>query len=147
MLTIDQLDPSDAKRFESAHSLHVQVQNGLELITLSGVVILEYKASATPNNSNIQPGWDQEELNLNIALPESVTSGKALIVEQCSPFATINAIGGASTVGWAVDHFSGETGITISKAYSMKIGIGVFNTGEILHKIAYQVSLVGRFID
>jgi len=147
MLNIDQLDPAGAKRFVSTHSLHVQAQNGLELITLTGVVILEYKASVTPGRPGIQQGWDQEELNLNIALPESVTSGKALFVEQCAPFATINAIGGMSTVGWAVDKFTAETGIRASGAYAMRIGIGVFNTGEILHKIAYQVSLVGRFVD
>ena len=146
-MKIDQLDSVDAKRFVSTHCLHVQTQNGLELITLTGIVIVEHKASATPSMPGIQQGWDQDELELNLELPERVTQGKALLVEQCAPFVTINAIGGVSTVGWAVDKFSANTGVRATGSFPIKIGIGVFNTGEILHKIAYQVSLVGRFVD
>lgn len=78
--------------------------------------------------------------------PEFVAGGQRLRLEQCAPLLTINAIGGVSTVGWAVNACQGPGLVELSEILPIRAEIGVFNTGEVLHAIGYHVTLTGLSI-
>ena len=64
-------------------------------------------------------------------------------VEQCAPFITVNAVGGISTVGWAVDEFSGPGKSVVTESIQVKAVLGVYSTGEVLHRIGTTVTVAG----
>ena len=142
MLHVSQLDCGSAERFNSAHMVHVPLGDGRHLITLSGIVTLDYKSAHQAQRHSQTSGWAEEELQLDLLLPpELVAGGQRLRLEQCAPLLTINAIGGVSTVGWAVNACQGPGPIELSEILPIRAEIGVFNTGEVLHAIGYHVTL------
>jgi hypothetical protein len=142
MLHVSQLDRGSAARFNSSHVVHVPLGNSRHLITLSGIVTLDYKSAHPTQRQSKSTGWDFEDLQLDLLLPSELTTGEqSLRLEQCAPLVTINAIGGVSTVGWAVNACQGPEEIELAKVLPIRARIGVFNTGEILHSIGYHVTL------
>jgi hypothetical protein len=141
MLHVSQLDCGSTERFNSSHIVHVPLGDGRHLITLSGIVNLDYKAAQQAQRHSQASGWAQEDLQLDLLLPpELVAGGQRLRLEQCAPLLTINAIGGVSTVGWAVNACKGPGPIELSEILPIRAEIGVFNTGEVLHAIGYHVT-------
>jgi hypothetical protein len=140
-MIISQLAPEDKERFSSTHVLHFQGADDSHLIQMSGIVTLDFHAKKLTSSSR---GWVNEQLTLILTLPEAA-SQSGFYVEQCSPLITLNAIGGVSTVDWAVNSFRGETSILCQRSYSLEATIGVYSTGEILHNIGYSISLSGHF--
>ena len=147
MLHVSQLDCGSAERFNSAHMVHVPLGDGRHLITLSGIVTLDYKSAHQDQRHSQTSGWAEEELQLDLLLPpEFVAGGQRLRLEQCAPLLTINAIGGVSTVGWAVNACQGPGLVELSEILPIRAEIGVFNTGEVLHAIGYHVTLTGHSV-
>ena len=147
MLHVSQLDRGRAERFKSSHVVHVPLGDGLHLITLSGIVTLDYKSAHQAQRHSQTSGWAEEDLQLDLLLPpELVAGGQRLRLEQCAPLLTINAIGGVSTVGWAVNACQGPGPIELSEILPIRAEIGVFNTGEVLHAIGYHVTLTARSV-
>jgi len=148
MLVINQLDPKDAKRFVSSHGLVFDGLDGRVLVQLSGVVLLDYEANHVKHGL---PGkarkWESQTLSLSVSLPDSIRQNRQLYVEQCTPFLTINAIGGVSTVGWAVDSFSADIDVLCDESYRVQAALGVYSSGEVLHRIGYNITVVGRYLD
>jgi hypothetical protein len=146
MLYINQRDPKSRMDFACAHHLHLEGVNGLHMLTFSGVVIVNLEAEKLPREQRKDDGWLYEDLRLELALPEDVVpAGKVLVIDQCAPFLTVNAVGGISTVGWAVDEFSGpRKDDALSESVAIKAVLGVYATGEVLHRIGYSVSVTGR---
>ncbi len=143
MLHVSQLDSGSAKRFNSSHVVHVPLGADKHLITLSGIVTLNYKSAHQAQRQSSSPGWADEELQLDLLLPPELAVGvKSLRLEQCAPLLTINAIGGISTVGWAVNTCQGPGPIELAQVLPIRAQIGVFNTGEVLHSIGYYVTTV-----
>jgi len=141
-MNINQLAPADAKRFQSAHSLHFQGAGNSVLLQLSGVVVVDYEAKGSSGGSR---GWAIETLGLNLALPVVPGQNQSFFVEQATPLITINGVGGISTVGWSVNSCSAPVNILCSGSYTLEAVLGVYTSGEVLHTIGYMVSLVGRF--
>lgn len=147
MLHISQLDRGSAERFNSSHVVHVSLGDERHLITLSGIVTLDYKSAHQAQRHSQTTGWAEEDLQLDLLLPtELVADGQCLHLEQCAPLLTINAIGGVSTVGWAVNACQGPGPIELSEILTIRAQIGVFNTGEVLHAIGYYVTLSARSV-
>ena len=147
MLHVSQLDRGSAERFNSSHVVHVSLGDERHLITLSGIVTLDYKSAHQAQRHSQTSGWAEEDLQLDLLLPtELVADGKCLRLEQCAPLLTINAVGGVSTVGWAVNACQGPGPIELSEILPIRAGIGVFNTGEVLHSIGYYVTLSARSV-
>ncbi len=141
LMIINQLSPADAKRFQSAHSLHFQGAGTRILIQLSGIVVVDYQAKGS---SGGQRGWANETLSLNLALPAISAQGQGFFVEQSVPLITINGVGGISTVGWSVNSCSGSVDLLCKGSYAIEAVLGVYTSGEVLHTIGYTVSLVGH---
>lgn len=143
MLHVSQLDSGSAKCFNSTHAVHVLLGTDRHLITLSGIVTLNYKSAHQAQRRSSSPGWADEDLQLDLLLPpELAVGGRSFRLEQCAPLLTINAIGGISTVGWAVNTCQGPGPIELVQVLPLRAKIGVFNTGEVLHSIGYYVSTV-----
>ncbi|MCP9911713.1 hypothetical protein KBZ15_17655 [Cyanobium sp. BA20m-p-22] len=141
-MNINQLTPSDAKRFQSAHSLHFQGAGNIILIQLCGVVVVDYEAKGSMAGSR---GWANETLSLNLALPAVPGQSQSFFVEQSTPLITINGVGGISTVGWSVNSCTGPVNTLCNGSYGLEAVLGVYTSGEVLHTIGYMVSLVGHF--
>jgi hypothetical protein len=137
----NQLAASDSARFRSAHSLQFSGQDNSLLIQLSGIVVVDYQARGSMGGER---GWIKETLGLQLALPALADPGQVLHVDQCTPFITINGVGGISTVGWGVNEFSAPVNVVCRDSYTLEATLSVYNSGEVLHKIGYMVSLVGH---
>jgi hypothetical protein len=147
MLHVSQIDRGRAERFNSSHVVHVPLGDCRHLITLSGIVTLDYKSAQQAKAHSQNSGWAEEDLQLDLLLPpELMAGGQRLRLEQCAPLLTINAIGGVSTVGWAVNSCQGPGPIELSQILPIRAVIGVYNTGEVLHAIGYYVTLTGQFV-
>jgi hypothetical protein len=69
MLHVSQLDRGKADRFKSSQLVHVSLGDGLHLITLSGIVTLDYKSAHEAQRHSQTSGWAKEDLQLDLLLP------------------------------------------------------------------------------
>ena len=143
-LSFSQLSGHHKDSFASTHWAHLEGVGGIHLITLTGVVKVDLEAEHglfVKEKSN----WVLEDLNLEIALPRALVSAdQAFRVIRSAPLITLNGIGGVSTVGWSVHEFSGPSDTLLTDSVPLTATIGVYSTGEVLHRIGYSVTLTGR---
>lgn len=143
-LTFSQLDHDSRDRFASSHWVHLEGVNGTHLLALSGVVEVDLEAQHGLFVKE-RAEWVLEDLNLELALPrEVVPADQALRLDRSAPLITLNGLGGVSTVGWSVHEFSGPRDTLLTDSVPIAAVIGVYSTGEVLHRIGYSVSLTGR---
>ena len=143
-LSFSQLSGHHKDSFASSHWLHLEGADGVHLITLTGVVKVDLEAEHGLFVKE-KSSWVLEDLRLEIALPREVVSAEqAFRVIRSAPLITLNGIGGVSTVGWSVDEFSGPSDTLLTDSVPLTATIGVYSSGEVLHRIAYSVSLTGR---
>jgi hypothetical protein len=64
-------------------------------------------------------------------------------VSRSAPLVTLNGIGGISTVGWSVHDFNGPANVLLTDGVPLTATIGVYSSGEVLHRIAYSLTLTG----
>jgi hypothetical protein len=144
-LVFSQLDSNSKDCFSSCHWVHLEGAGGSQLITLSGVVQVDLEARHGLLLKE-RAEWVLEDLELEIALPqELLPAGMALRVHRSAPLITLNGLGGVSTVGWSVHSFSGPGDSLVRDAIPLRAVIGVYSTGEVLHRIGYSVTISGRF--
>jgi hypothetical protein len=144
-LSFSQLDGDTRDRFSSTHWAHLEGVGGTHLITLTGIVLVDLEAEhglLIREKSN----WVLEDLKLEIALPKALLGpDQAFRVSRSAPLITLNGLGGVSTVGWSVHEFSGPSDTLLTASVPITATIGVFSTGEVLHRIGYSVTLTGSF--
>lgn len=145
MIHLSQCDRATKDAFIHPSWVHFEAGEGLHVFSFTGTVVLDLKASAREMDPDLTGGWKFEDLQLDIALPaEIVPPGSVFRIERCAPFLTVNAVGGVSTVGWAVNDFSGPSHTEVTDSVPITASVAVFRTGEVLHRIGYQVTLTGR---
>lgn len=143
-MRISQLDPTQADRFGSQHSLHHPLPDGQTLLMLSGIVHLDYRCPGW-SNENTVTGWYEETLSLTIALPPGfLAAGEVFRIEQAVPFLSLNGIDGTTNVGWSVKRFAISTGQSIEDSVQLEVDLAVTRSGENLRQVGYQISLLGR---
>ena len=143
-LSFSQLSGHHKDSFASSHWLHLEGAGGVHLITLTGVVKVDLEAEHGLFVKE-KSSWVLEDLNLEIALPRDVVGAEqGFRVIRSAPLITLNGIGGVSTVGWSVHEFSGPSNTLLTDSVPLSATIGVYSSGEVLHRIAYSVSLTGR---
>ena len=143
-LSFSQLSGIHKDSFGSIHWAHLEGADGVHLITLTGVVKVDLEAEHGLFVKE-KASWILEDLSLEIALPRAVVAAdQAFRVIRSAPLITLNGIGGVSTVGWSVHEFSGPSDTLLTDSVPLTATIGVFSSGEVLHRIAYSVSLTGR---
>ena len=141
-----QLNPDDAPRFRSQYWVHTPVANDRHLVTLSGIVVIDYKGITSDE-------WRHDTLHLGIAFPSDFfPQKKVLKLEYWAPFVTINAIynkDAAVNAGWAVDDFgvSLSPDKTVSGSIHIWANIAVRDSDGYLYRVGYNLTVSGVFVD
>ncbi len=142
-LSFSQLDGQYKDRFSSTHWAHLEGVGGVHLITFTGVVEVDLEAQHGLFVKE-KSSWVLEDLKLELALPRAVVpADQAFRVSRSAPLVTLNGIGGISTVGWSVHEFSGPANVVLTDGVPLTATIGVYSSGEVLHRIAYSLTLTG----
>jgi len=142
-LSFSQLDHNSRERFSSSHWTHLEGVGGVHMLTLSGVVQVDLEAGHGLMVKE-RAEWVLEDLRLELALPRAVVpADQALRVARSAPLVTLNGLGGVSTVGWSVHEFSGPRSLLLTESVPLTAVLGVFSTGEVLHRIGYSITLTG----
>lgn len=134
----------DSWRFVAPHWVHVPVANDRHLVTLTGIVIVDFAGQSTD-------AWRWERLNLNLRFPTAFfPAGKWFQIEHWAPFVTLNAIYDkkeAIDAGWTVDAFGSGPHIRIYDQIYLWADIGVRDTGAQLYRVGYTLTVSGVFAD
>lgn len=135
-------------RFESLHSVHTVTGDHKHLITLSGIVRIDFQGTSSKE-------WRVEDISI---IPKIIyiPQYKALKVEHWAPFVSINSIFNketANNAGWGVDSFgcvfsSSERLIHFRHPYvEMRNRISVRDNDGWILKVGYHLTLSGIFVD
>lgn len=141
---LSMLRDSDRNRFKSVHHVHTRTGDGKELIVLTGVAVINFKWEGGSS-------WHREALDLGIDIRHILPDDKVLKLDFWAPFVTINAVfnrGESHNSGHAVDTFQ----IVNPRAEQnpqivVRSHIAVRDSDAWLHRVAYNVTLVGRFVN
>ena len=141
---LSQLDPQQADRFRSPHSLFYDLPDGRTVLMLTGLVEIDLRA----------PGWSSEtvdgapyrrELQLAIRLPDSfLAAGQRFAIEQSLPYVGLGSLSGVANVCWGIHHFSLAAHEPVAEAVSLLADLEVARSGEMLTGISYAITLLGR---
>ena len=141
---LSQLDPQQAERFRSPHTLFYDLADGRTVVLLSGIVAIDLHA----------PGWSNEAvdavayqltLDLDLRLPDRLLTGRNhFIVEQSLPSVSLASVAGAANVLWGIQEFSIVTSQPLTEVVQLKIEAEVARSAETLKAISYAVTLLGR---
>jgi hypothetical protein len=134
---------NEPDRFSSQYWVHIPVANERHLVTLSGIVIIDYKGITSDD-------WRRDRLHLGIKFPTNFFPAKKMLkIEQWAPFITINAIYNKDksvNAGWAVDNF-GLSDDKIAGYIAIWADIAVRDSDGYLFRIGYNITVSGYFID
>ena len=132
----------DPSRFRSRHWVHTHTADNKELIRMTGIIIIDHKGFGS--------NWRRNTLQLTLKFPSHIIpSGKKFKIEQWTPLTTINAIYNKNTAvnaGWAVDDIWGPGRVTIEDSFDIYTNIAVRDIDGWLYRVAYDITLKGRFI-
>lgn len=142
-----QNDPEhEALYFDSPHWVYVPVAGDRHLVTITGVVKLDFQGENSAD-------WHSDHLRLHLNFPNICPPGQWFGIETCAPFVTISGInkgGDNHDGGWAVDDFGVDWG-----PYDRKITGSVVIWANIrvrgyqfsLFRIGYTLTVSGIFVD
>ncbi len=140
---LDQSDPIQSERFFSVHSLHYSLPDNQKILMLSGIVEVNLKA----------PGWSvesanantyQEDLTLDLAVPNDLLgTGQSFKITQAVPYIGLNSLSGSAHTSWGVNNFLVKTESPVIHAIRLQANLDVSRSGEVLQRIAYQVTALG----
>ncbi len=137
---IDDID--DPSLFGSQHYVHTVSADGLQLYTLTGVVLLHLKGTGRD--------WLRAQVNLGITVPE-IPRDATLRLVHWAPFVTLNAIQNddvAVWAGWAVDWFRvADPYEPIRQQITVETGVAVRDSDGHLLRLGYEVTLAGTYAD
>jgi hypothetical protein len=145
-MQISQLDPTQADRFGSTHTLHYALNDGRQIVLLSGVVNVEMQSPGWMNE-NAGTNLFEDDLTIELALPgDLVPNAQRFRIIEAVPYLSLNAITGFSNVGWGVTEFQvakQEAGV---RAVRLEARVAVSRSGEILSCVAYHITLIGEVV-
>jgi len=137
-----QLDEEHAWRFRSPHWVHTEASDDKHLVTLTGIVIIDFKGTGT--------GWLRDKLDLALKFPPIIPGGMRFQVEHWAPFVTINAIANdqhAVNAGWAVDEFGGPGPVKILNAIGLWANLAVRDVDGYCYRLGYSLTVSGVFTE
>lgn len=145
-MQISQLNPAQVNQFGSVHAIHHGLSEGNQLVLLSGVVSVDLQSPGWANE-NAVTGWFKEKLSLEIGLPAGLLSaGQHFRMVQAVPYLSINAVAGVSNVGWAVNSFALALDEAATQSVRLDAALAVSRSGEILHRVAYHITVIGQVV-
>ena len=143
-MQISQLDPTQTDRFGSTHALHYPLPDGRQVVLLSGMVNVDLQSPGWVNE-NAATGWFFDALTLDLALPAGLLNeGQSFNIDEAVPYLSLNAVSGFSNVGWGVNSFGVASNQAVSKFVQLQAELTVSRSGEILQRVAYHLTLIGR---
>ena len=130
--------------FDSPHWVYVPVASDRHLVTLTGVVKLDFNGNSAD--------WYSENLRLHLNFPDICPPNKWFGIETCAPFFTISGIdkgGDNHNGGWAVDGFGVDWGPWRKIKSEVIIWTNIRVRGELfgLFRIGYTLTVSGIFVD
>jgi hypothetical protein len=140
---LDQSDLSQSERFNSVHSLHYSLPDNQIILMLSGIVEVNLRA----------PGWSEESVNANtyqedlafdLAVPNALLgTGQSFKITQAVPYIGLNSLSGSAHTCWGINNFSVEIDSPVIHTIRLQAKLDVSRSGEVLKRIAYQVTALG----
>jgi hypothetical protein len=131
----------------SAHHTSFEAREGVRHYFFSGVHTVECEGTG--------PTWKRGTIDIELDIPD-LPEGKALSVDACAPFVTLNAIaneGAATNAGWAVDGFRllpdrGEGDLFHSTHTRVRIqaDVAVRDVDGYVLSLGYTLSMTGRTV-
>ena len=65
---------------------------------------------------------------------------------QAVPYLSINAVARVNNVGWAVNSFALALDEAATQSVQLDAALAVSRSGEILHRVAYHVTVIGQVV-
>jgi hypothetical protein len=140
---LDQSDSSQIERFYSVHSLHYLLPGNQTILMLSGIVEVNLRAPGWSEESATSSTY-QEDLTVDLAVPNDfLVTGQSFKITQAVPYIGLNSLSGSAHTSWGVNNFSVETEKPVTRSIRLQAKLDVSCSGEVLKRIAYQVTLLG----
>ena len=140
---LDQSDPSQSERFYSVHSLHYLLPGNQTILMLSGIVEVNLRAPGWSEESATSSTY-QEDLTVDLAVPRNfLATGQSFKISKAVPYIGLNSLSGSAHTSWGVNNFSVESEKPVIQSIRLQAKLDVSRSGEILQRIAYQVTLLG----
>ena len=145
-IVLSQLRDWEADLFTSSHWVHTEAVGNRHLVTMTGVVIVNFSGNATDNE------WRRDTVELHLKFPDIFPAGpvKWFKVEHWAPFITINAIANdqqSIDAGWAVDDFGGPGPVEFRDGLKIWANLAVREINGNIARIGYSVTVSGFFVD
>ena len=143
-MLLDQNDPSQTERFSSVHSLHYLLPGNQIILMLSGIVEVNLRAPGWSEESATSSTY-QEDLTLDLSVPSDfLTAGQSYKITQAVPYIGLNSLSGSAHTSWGVNNFSVDTEKSVIESMiRLEDKLDVSRSGEVLQRIAYQVTILG----
>ena len=143
-MLLDQNDPSQTERFSSVHSLHYLLPGNQIILMLSGIVEVNLRAPGWSEESATSSTY-QEDLTLDLSVPSDfLTAGQSFKITQAVPYIGLNSLSGSAHTSWGVNNFSVDTEKSVIESMiRLEDKLDVSRSGEVLQRIAYQVTILG----
>jgi len=140
---LSQLDPQQADRFRSSHSLFYDLPDGRTLLMLSGLVDVELKSPGWTNESVEVPPY-RHELQVDLLLPAGfLAAGQLFRIEQSLPSVGLGSLSGVANVFWGIQQVSLAVNAPIDQNVRLLLDLEVARTGETLKGVSYAITLLG----
>ena len=140
---LSQLDPQQADRFRSSHSLFYDLPDGRTLLMLSGLVDVELKSPGWTNESVEVPPY-RHELQVDLQLPAGfLAAGQLFRIEQSLPSVGLGSLSGVANVFWGIQQVSLAVNAPIDQNVRLLLDLEVARTGETLKGVSYAITLLG----
>ncbi len=140
---LSQLDPQQADRFRSSHSLFYDLPDGRTLLMLSGLVDVELKSPGWTNESAEVPPY-RHELQVDLQLPAGfLAAGQLFRIEQSLPSVGLGSLSGVANVFWGIQQVSLAVNAPIDQNVRLLLDLEVARTGETLKGVSYAITLLG----
>lgn len=140
---LSQLDPQQADRFRSSHSLFYDLPDGRTLLMLSGLVDVELKSPGWTNESAEVPPY-RHELQVDLQLPAGfLAAGQLFRIEQSLPSVGLGSLSGVANVFWGIQQVSLVVNAPIDQNVRLLLDLEVARTGETLKGVSYAITLLG----
>jgi hypothetical protein len=141
---LSQLDPQQADRFRSPHSLFYDLPDGRTLLMLSGLVDVDLQSPGWTNESAEVPPY-QHELQIDLQLPAGfLAAGQLFSIEQSLPSVGLASLSGVANVFWGIQQVSLAVNEPIDQIVRLLLDLEVARTGETLKGVSYAITLLGR---
>ncbi len=141
---LSQLDPQQADRFRSAHSLFYDLADGRTLLMLSGLVDIDLRAPGYSTETAEAPPY-RHDLQVDLQLPAGfLAAGQHFVIEQSLPSLGLASLAGVANVFWGIQDVSLAADEPVTQLVKLKAALEVARSGEMLKGVSYAITLLGR---